>query len=89
MNNGVITLVLILFCTTGFSQNYKFEYSGRFNPQIKKEKLNEVNLVVKFHRNYGRNFNYHTMNDKNWISAEKQISRSHILLIRRIMITIK
>ena len=45
MKNGLITLVLVLFFLTGFSRNYKFEYSGRFNPQVKKEKLNEVNLV--------------------------------------------
>jgi TonB family protein len=45
MKNGLITLVLVLFCLTGFSRNFKFEYSGRFNPEVKKEKLNEVNLV--------------------------------------------
>jgi TonB family protein len=45
MKNVVITLALVLFCLTGFSRNYKFEYSGRFNPEVKKEKLNQANLV--------------------------------------------
>lgn len=45
MKNGVITLALVLFCLTGFSRNYKFEFSGRFNPEVKKEKLNQVNFV--------------------------------------------
>jgi len=45
MKNGIITLVLILVFTSSFSQNYSFEYSGRFNPQVKKEKLNQVNLA--------------------------------------------
>jgi TonB family protein len=45
MKNGIATLVLVLFCITGFSKNYKFEYSGRFTPLVEKDKLNEVNLV--------------------------------------------
>jgi TonB family protein len=45
MKNGLITLVLVMFCVTGFSHDIRFEYSGRYNPQVKKDKLNEVNLV--------------------------------------------
>jgi len=46
MKNGIITLILVLVCTTGFSQNYKFQYAGRFTPQVKTEKLNEVKLIL-------------------------------------------
>jgi TonB family protein len=45
MKNSVILFILILVYTAGFSQNYKFEYTGGINPKVNKEKLNKVNLV--------------------------------------------
>lgn len=45
MKNSIITLILVLICTTGFAQNYRFEYSGGTTPKVNKEKLNKVNLV--------------------------------------------
>lgn len=45
MKNGVFSLVLILFSLTVVSQNSEFEYAGRINPSVKKDKLSEVNFL--------------------------------------------
>jgi hypothetical protein len=45
MKNHITTLFLFLLFTTCFSQNYKFEYSGRFSPSIKKEKLRDAQFL--------------------------------------------
>jgi TonB family protein len=44
MKNKIITLILLLFFTNGFSQN-AFVYKGRLTPSVKKEKLNEVETI--------------------------------------------
>lgn len=45
MKNSIITLLLFLVCTNGFSGNYRFHYNGRLTPAVSKEKLAVANLV--------------------------------------------
>ncbi len=45
MKNSIFTLLLFLVCSSGFSENYKYEYGGRTTPKVNVEKLNQVNLV--------------------------------------------
>jgi TonB family protein len=45
MKTRIITLLLISFFATGFSQGLKYVYEGRFTPSIKKEKLNTAKFV--------------------------------------------
>jgi hypothetical protein len=39
MKNSLLTLLLALFFSSGFSQKFNYEYTGRYTPVIKKEKL--------------------------------------------------
>jgi TonB family protein len=45
MKNYLATLLLLLIVSCGFSQNQKFELTGRGNPAVKKEKLSQVQFV--------------------------------------------
>lgn len=45
MKNSLITLLLCLLFSTGFSQTSRYEYTGRLIPSIKKEKLNEAVFI--------------------------------------------
>jgi len=46
MKKNIYIFMLCLFCLTTFSQvNKGFEYTGRFTPTIKQEKLNEAKLI--------------------------------------------
>jgi hypothetical protein len=45
MKNSITALFLFLLFTTCLSQNYKFEYGGRFSPAIKKEKLRNAQFI--------------------------------------------
>jgi TonB family protein len=56
MKNSLVTLLLSLFISTGFTQNSKFEYTGRLTPAIKKAKLNEANLIYEIMPQFSRYF---------------------------------
>ncbi|MES2140188.1 MAG: hypothetical protein V4511_10825 [Bacteroidota bacterium] len=45
MKNNIIILLLSVISLIGSSQNSKFEYLGRRNPSVKKEKLKEVKFI--------------------------------------------
>lgn len=45
MKTCIITIVSFLLVTSSFSQDFKFEYNGRFTPAVKKEKLHEAQYV--------------------------------------------
>jgi len=45
MKNSIITPLLFLFFSVGFSQNLKIDFYGNHSPSIKKEKLNEAKLM--------------------------------------------
>ncbi|MDP1746596.1 MAG: energy transducer TonB [Bacteroidota bacterium] len=45
MKNNIIILLLSLLSLMGSSQNSKFEYLGRSNPSVKKEKLKEAKFI--------------------------------------------
>ncbi|MES2284059.1 MAG: hypothetical protein V4547_00140 [Bacteroidota bacterium] len=45
MKNNIITLLLSLLSLIGSSQNSKFEYLGRSNPSVKKEKLKDAKFI--------------------------------------------
>lgn len=46
MKNNLITLLLLLAFFSGFSQTSKYEYQGRPNPSVKKEKLIEAQFIT-------------------------------------------
>ena len=56
MKNIVITLFLFLLFITGFSQNSRYEYSGRLTPSIKKETLNEAKIISEIMPEFCRYF---------------------------------
>lgn len=56
MKNNIFTLLLLLAFTPGFSQSSKYEYTGRYTPVVKKEKLNEAKLISDIMPEFGRYF---------------------------------
>jgi hypothetical protein len=54
MKNYLSTLLLFFVFTTCFSQNYKYEYSGRFSPVIKKERLNGARFICEIMPEFSR-----------------------------------
>jgi len=56
MKNCIITLLLSLLFLTGFSQNSRFEYTGRLTPAINRTKLNEANFIHEIMPEFGRYF---------------------------------
>ena len=46
MKNILISFLLFALSTTGFSQGGKYEYFGRLNPCVKKEKLADIKFVT-------------------------------------------
>ena len=56
MKNSLLTLILSLLIFTGFTQNSKFEYTGRLTPAIKKAKLNEASLIYEIMPQFSRYF---------------------------------
>ena len=56
MKNSIITLLLVLLMLTGFAQNPRFEYAGRFTPTIKKEQLYFARSVGEIMPEFNRYF---------------------------------
>ena len=56
MKNSINTLLLVLLISTGFSQNFKYEYTRRFTPVIKKEKLYFAGSVGEIMPEFNRYF---------------------------------
>ncbi len=56
MKNCFMSLLLSLVVITGFSQNSKFEYTGRNTPAINKTKLNEARSVYEIMPEFSRYF---------------------------------
>jgi TonB family protein len=56
MKNILISLLFILFISTGFSQNFNYEYTGRYTPVIKKEKLYFAGTVSEIMPGFNRYF---------------------------------
>ncbi|MEP7322576.1 MAG: energy transducer TonB [Saprospiraceae bacterium] len=57
MKYCIYILMLCFVSVTGYSQNYKFEFPGRINPVIKREKLNGAivinDIMPAFSKNFG------------------------------------
>jgi len=47
MKTNLITILLFLATIGGFSQNHKFQYSGRYTPSIKKESLDKAVFICE------------------------------------------
>lgn len=56
MKNSLLTLLLTLLISTGFSQNFNYEYTGRFTPVIKKEKLYFAKSIGEIMPEFNRYF---------------------------------
>jgi TonB family protein len=56
MKNGIITFILALLMVPGFSQNSRYEYTGRFTPAIKKEQLNFARSIGEIMPEFNRYF---------------------------------
>jgi len=52
MKNPIITLLLLLFISTGFSQNLKFEVRGTYSRPVKKENLIGVKTMADIRPGY-------------------------------------
>ena len=73
MRNVIISLLLSAIFSTGFSQNSRFEYAGRFNPAIKKAQLSEARdiyeIMPQFSRYFVLPFNDRSQFDKQVVSV--------------------
>ncbi|MEI6059444.1 MAG: energy transducer TonB [Bacteroidota bacterium] len=78
MKQSAITLLVVLLFLSGFSQNSRFEYTGRYTPEIKKAKLNEARFVYEIMPQFSRFFvlpyNEHTQFDKQVVTVYPQSS---------------
>jgi TonB family protein len=56
MKNSLFTLILFLLFTSGFSQNLKFEYTGRQTPSIRKVQLKVASSINEIMPEFSRYF---------------------------------
>jgi TonB family protein len=56
MKNSLLAILSMLLISTGFSQNFKYEYSGRYTPAIKKEKLFFAGSLAEIMPEFNRYF---------------------------------
>src|SRR5438067_1673407 len=72
MKRSIITLQLFLLFAAAFSQSAKFEYFGRWNPTIKKEKLTEAKFLTDVCDNFWNKLDLYKGDKK---ELERQKSR--------------
>jgi TonB family protein len=54
MKKGLYSLLLLLVCIPGFSQNSRYNYNGRYTPSIKKENLGEARFISEIMPEFSR-----------------------------------
>jgi TonB family protein len=70
MRTIVITLLLSLFIIPGNAQNSKYEYFGRYNPSVKKEKLKNAISIYEIMPEFSR---YVVLQHKERLLLEEQL----------------